>query len=95
VHQPALVAPNLKCILKDDLSLVFDEMKLADGILIASPRYFDVPSKLQALIERLYCVNYMTRSENPSLNSPLANKLFGLLTTSHSDAHSAVPLKST
>jgi len=82
-----------KCILKDDLSLVFDGMKLADGILIASPRYFIVPSKLQALIERLYCVNYMTRSENPSLDSPLANKPFGLLTTSYSDAYSAVPLQ--
>lgn len=82
-----------KCILKDDLSLVFDEMKLADGILIASPRYFIVPSKLQALIERLYCVNYMTRSENPSLDSPLANKPFGLLTTSYPDAYSAVPLQ--
>ena len=52
---------SFKCILKDDLQMVFDEMKLADGILIASPRYFIVPSKLQALIERLYCVNYMTR----------------------------------
>ncbi len=82
-----------KCVLKDDLSFVFDEMKLADGILIASPRYFIVPSKLQALIERLYCVVYMTRSENPSLYSPLDNKPFGLLTTSYSDAYSAVPLQ--
>jgi len=82
-----------KCILKDDLQMVFDEMKLADGILLASPRYFIVPSKLQALIERLYCVNYMTRSKNPSLASPLIDKPFGLLTTSHSDAYSAVPLQ--
>ena len=82
-----------KCILKDDLQMVFDEMKLADGILIASPRYFIVPSKLQALIERLYCVNYMTRSKNPSLTSPLIGKPFGLLTTSYSDAYSAVPLQ--
>ncbi|MDI6905850.1 MAG: flavodoxin family protein, partial [Candidatus Bathyarchaeia archaeon] len=74
-----------KCILKDDLQMVFDEMKLADGILIASPRYFIVPSKLQALIERLYCVNYMTRSKNPSILSPLINKPFGILTTSYSD----------
>jgi len=82
-----------KCILKDDLQMICDEMKLADGILIASPRYFVVPSKLQALIERLYCVNYMTRSENPSLVSPLIDKPFGLLTTSHSDAYSVVPLQ--
>ncbi len=82
-----------KCILKDDLQMVFDEMKLADGILIASPRYFIVPSKLQALIERLYCVNYMTRSKNPSLTSPLKDKPFGLLTTSSSDAYSTIPLQ--
>jgi multimeric flavodoxin WrbA len=79
--------------LKDDLQMVFDEMKLADGILIASPRYFIVPSKLQALIERLYCVNYMTRSENPSILSPLIDKPFGILTTSSSDAYSAIPLQ--
>jgi len=82
-----------KCILEDDLQMVFDEMKLADGILIASPRYFIVPSKLQAFIERLYCVSYNTRYGNPSLPSPLANKPFGLLTTSSSDAYSAVPLQ--
>jgi multimeric flavodoxin WrbA len=82
-----------KCILKDDLQMVFDEMKLADGILIASPRYFIVPSKLQALIERLYCVNYMTRSENPSTPSPLMDKPFGILTTSYSDAYSAISLQ--
>jgi multimeric flavodoxin WrbA len=82
-----------KCILKDDLQMVFNEMKLADGILIASPRYFIVPSKLQALIERLYCVNYMTRSKNPSILSPLINKPFGILTTSSSDAYSAIPLQ--
>lgn len=81
------------CVLKDDLQMVFDEMKLADGNLIASPRYFIVPSKLQALIERLYCTNYMTRSENPSLSSPLMGKPFGLLTTSYSNAYSAVPLQ--
>jgi len=82
-----------KCILKDDLQMVFDEMQLADGILIASPRYFIVPSKLQALIERLYCVNYMTRSKNPSILSPLIDKPFGILTTSYSDAYSAIPLQ--
>jgi len=82
-----------KCILKDDLQMVFDEMKLADSILIASPRYFIIPSKLQALIERLYCVNYMTRSKNPSIPSPLINKPFGILTTSYSDAYSAIPLQ--
>jgi multimeric flavodoxin WrbA len=81
-----------ECILKDDLQMVFNEMRLADGVLIASPRYFIVPSKLQALIERLYCVNFNTRSKNPSLSSPLKDKPFGLLATSSSDAYSTIPL---
>lgn len=82
-----------QCVLKDDLQMVFNEMKTADGILIASPRYFIVPSKLQALIERLYCVNYNTRSKSPSLSSPLKDKPFGILITSSSDAYSTIPLQ--
>jgi multimeric flavodoxin WrbA len=82
-----------ECNLKDGLQMVFEEMKIADGIMIASPRYFIVPSKLQALIERLYCTNYWARSRNPSVPSPLTNKPFGILTTSSSDAYSAIPLQ--
>jgi multimeric flavodoxin WrbA len=82
-----------ECNVKDDLQLVFEEMKQADGILIASPRYFIVPSKLQALIERLYCTHYMTRWRNPSMSPPLVDKPFGILTTSSSDAYSAIPLQ--
>jgi multimeric flavodoxin WrbA len=82
-----------ECNVKDDLQLVFEEMKQANGILLASPRYFIVPSKLQALIERLYCVSYWTLRKNPSMLSPLTNKPFGILTTSSSDAYSAIPLQ--
>lgn len=82
-----------ECNVKDDLQLVFEEMKQANGILLASPRYFIVPSKLQALIERLYCASYWTLRKNPSMLSPLINKPFGILTTSSSDAYSAIPLQ--
>ena len=82
-----------ECNVKDDLQLVFEEMKQANGILIASPRYFIVPSKLQALIERLYCTHYWTRWKNPSTPPPLVSKPFGILTTSSSDAYSAIPLQ--
>jgi multimeric flavodoxin WrbA len=82
-----------ECNVKDDLQLVFEEMKQADGTLLASPRYFIVPSKLQALIERLYCTNYWTLQRNPSMFSPLNGKPFGILTTSSSDAYSAIPLQ--
>jgi multimeric flavodoxin WrbA len=82
-----------ECNVRDDLQLVFEEMKQADGVLIASPRYFIVPSKLQAFIERVYCSSYWTLRKNSSMLSPLANKPFGILTTSSSDAYSAVPLQ--
>jgi len=80
------------CNVKDDLQMVFAEMKSADGILIASPRYFIVPSKLQALIERLYCSNYITKYRNPSAMHPLADKPVGFLTVSASGGYSTMPL---
>ena len=82
-----------ECNVKDDLQIVFEEMKQADGVLIASPRYFIVPSKLQAFIERVYCSSFWSFQRNPSMLSPLANKPFGILTTSSSDAYSAIPLQ--
>jgi len=83
---------TFECVLKDDLQMVFNEMKSADGILIASPRYFIVPSKLQALIERMYCVNYCTKYDNPEAIHPLTNKPIGFLTVSASGGYSTIPL---
>jgi len=83
---------TFECALKDDLQTVFDEMKNADGILIASPRYFIVPSKLQALMERMYCVNYCTKYKNPEAIHPLTNKPIGFLTVSASGGYSTIPL---
>jgi len=67
-------------------------MKSADGILIASPRYFIVPSKLQVLMERMYCVNYCTKYENPEAVHPLTDKPIGFLTVSASGGYSTIPL---
>jgi len=83
---------TFECALKDDLQTVFNEMKSADGILIASPRYFIVPSKLQALIERIYCVNYCTKYKNPEATHPLTDKPVGFLTVSASGGYSTMPL---
>jgi len=83
---------TFECALKDDLQTVFTEMKSAAGILIASPRYFIVPSKLQALMERMYCVNYCTKYKFPEAIHPLANKPIGFLTVSASGGYSTIPL---
>ena len=83
---------TFECALKDDLQTVFEEMKSSDGILISSPRYFIVPSKLQALMERMYSVNYCTKYDNPEAVHPLANKPIGFLTVSASGGYSTIPL---
>jgi len=83
---------TFECAIKDDLQTVFNEMKSADGILIASPRYFIVPSKLQAMMERMYCVNYCTKYENPDAVHPFTNKPIGFLTVSASGGYSTIPL---
>ena len=83
---------TFECALKDDLQTVFEEMKSSDGILISSPRYFIVPSKLQALMERMYSVNYCTKYDNPEAVHPLANKPIGFLTVSASGGYSTMPL---
>jgi len=83
---------TFECALKDDLQMVFEEMKSSDGILISSPRYFIVPSKLQALMERMYCVNYCTKYKNPQAIHPLTNKPIGFLTVSASGGYSTIPL---
>jgi multimeric flavodoxin WrbA len=81
-----------ECNVKDDLQVVFEEMKQADGILIASPYYFLAPSKLTALMERLYCVHYFTKHKHPSVSFPTANKPFGLLAVSGTGGYYNLPL---
>jgi len=62
------------CIIKDDLGFLFQEMKSADGIVIACPFYFYVPSKFQAFLERLSCLDYFTEERHGKGLSPLAGK---------------------
>lgn len=42
-----------KCVIEDDLQAVFEEMKHSQGIVIGSPLYFRIPSRLTAFMERL------------------------------------------
>ncbi|MDH5440069.1 MAG: flavodoxin family protein [Candidatus Bathyarchaeota archaeon] len=76
-----------QCNVKDDLQVVFEEMKQADTVLIASPYYFLAPSKLAALMERLYCVHYFTKHKHPTVAFPAAGKPFGLLAVSGTGGH--------
>jgi multimeric flavodoxin WrbA len=81
-----------ECNIKDDLQVVFEEMKQADAILIASPYYFLAPSKLTALMERLYCVHYFTEHKHSTVAFPLTSKPFGLLAVSGTGGDYNLPL---
>jgi multimeric flavodoxin WrbA len=81
-----------ECNVKDDLQVVFEEMKQADAVLIASPYYFLAPSKLAALMERLYCVHYFSKHKHSTLTFPLRGKPFGLLAVSGTGEDYNLPL---
>jgi len=92
VDPVACAKQPFECNVKDNLHLVFEEMRHADGILIASPYYFLAPSKLTALMERLYCVHYFTKHKHPEIAFPTADKPFGLLTVSGTGGYYNLPL---
>jgi len=85
-----------KCINQDDdFEMVFGEMKHADGILLASPRYGPFgacPSKMQALLERLTNVNYLPAKVNPNFVFPLQDKPCGLLAVSVEGKQNNLPV---
>ena len=84
-----------KCVIEDDFGLVLDKMKVADGILIASPRYGPFgacPSKMQALLERLVNVNYLPTHKNPEFVFPLKDKPCGLLAVSVEGRQNNLPV---
>lgn len=47
-----------KCAVKDDFQGLLGRMEEADGLVLGSPLYFPVPSRLVALCERLVCLAY-------------------------------------
>lgn len=63
-----------ECDINDDFKVVFDEMKSADGIVIACPFYFYVPSKFQSFLERLSCLDYSTLEKHGEGHNPLVGK---------------------
>ncbi len=74
-----------KCIIEDDLEEVFEKMKKADGIVIGSPLYFKIPSRLTAFMERLVCLSYFYKRRGFKEPYPLNDKPCGLIAVSGSD----------
>lgn len=71
------------CVINDDLHTIFQRMKEADGIILASPLYSPilVPSRLAMLMERLSC-SYFFESVKGKDDSPLSGKPCGIVTVS-------------
>jgi len=63
-----------ECVIEDDFKVSFEEMKSADGIIIACPFYFYIPSKFQPFLERLSCLDYFTQKKHGKGDNLLVGK---------------------
>ncbi len=64
-----------KCIIGDDLQVLLEAMKLADGIIIACPFYFYIPSRFQPSLERTSYTDYFTEEKHGRGNDEDASTL--------------------
>lgn len=71
-------------MIQDDFKLLFEEIKSADGIVIACPSYFYIPSKFQTFLERMSCVYCFTQKKHREGLSPLRGKSCLLIVVSAS-----------
>jgi multimeric flavodoxin WrbA len=66
-------------ITRDDFRKVLDRLLGADAVVLITPRYAPVPSKVSALLERLTSLSYFPQEEDPGYSRPLRGKPWGLL----------------
>ena len=85
-----------KCVIKDDLSPVLDEMKSADVIIYASPNYFaDVSGQFKLFLDRTYSLltpEFMS-GQNRSRLAPGKHLVFVLTQGAPEDAFKQIPEK--
>jgi multimeric flavodoxin WrbA len=75
-----------KCVIEDDdLQRIFQEMKSSQAIVIGSPLYFKIPSRLTAMMERLACLAYFYERKGFEKPDPLNDKPCGLVAVSGGD----------
>ncbi|MEO0098654.1 MAG: flavodoxin family protein [candidate division WOR-3 bacterium] len=68
-----------QCPIPDDLSIIFNKMKKSSAIVLGSPLYFKIPSRLTALMERLVCLAYFYEMRGFKKPHPLNEKPCGLI----------------
>lgn len=65
-----------RCITDDDFASIYDTLKRCDAIMIISPLYAPIPSRLTAFFERLtsfmFATNVINTDDNPLLNKKAA-----------------------
>ena len=64
---------------KDDFKKVLARLKAAEALVLITPRYAPIPSKVVALIERLTSISYNPAEEDQAFSAPLRGKPWGLL----------------
>ncbi len=74
-----------QCIIEDDFGAVFNEIKRSEAIVIGSPLYYIIPSRLTALIERLISLSYFYETKGLEEPEPLEGKPCGFLAHSAED----------
>lgn len=72
------------CVIQDDFRVLLEKIKSADGVVIACPFYFYVPSKFQAFMERMSCLDYFTKKKHGRGFSPFKGKSCLLIVVSAS-----------
>jgi multimeric flavodoxin WrbA len=77
-----LCKDTMKCVIEDDVGVIFDKIVEADAVLFSVPRYLPIPSKFMALIERIGALYHYRLEADPEFNLPLKGKPFGLIVVS-------------
>lgn len=74
-----------KCIIEDDLQTVLEEMNHSQAIVIGSPLYYEIPSRLTAFMERFASLCYFYEERGFKEPEPLNDKPCGLVAVSGVD----------
>jgi len=77
-----LCKDSMKCVMEDDVGVIFDKIAEADAVLFSIPRYLPIPSKFMTLIERIGALYHHKLEADPTFDFPLKGKLFGLVVVS-------------
>ena len=77
-----LCKDTMKCVIQDDMDIIFDKIVRADAVMFSVPRYLPIPSKFMALIERIGALYHHKLEVDPDFDFPLRGKPFGLVVVS-------------